>query len=139
MNHEEHEEHEEEQALAVQFDELSSRVIGCAIEVHRQLGPGLLESAYRTCLGYELQSAGLRFQSERPVGLRYKDVDLDCGFRMDLLVDGVLIVELKTVEKLLPVHSAQLLTYMKLAKLRVGLLINFQTRVLRDGIRRLVL
>ena len=99
----------------------------------------MLESAYRTCLGYELQSAGLRFQSERPVGLRYKDVDLDCGFRMDLLVDGVLIVELKTVEKLLPVHSAQLLTYMKLAKLRVGLLINFQTRVLRDGIRRLVL
>ena len=140
LNHEEHEEHEgEKRAESVEFDELSNRVIGCAIEVHRQLGPGLLESAYRTCLGYELQSTGLRFELERAVGMRYKGVDLDCGFRVDLLVEDALVVELKTVDRLLPIHSAQLLTYMRLTKVKVGLLINFHTRVLRDGIKRLVL
>jgi GxxExxY protein len=140
LNHEEHEEREgKKKAGSVGFDELSSRVLGCAIEVHRQLGPGLLESAYRTCLAHELRSAGLRLVSEKSVGLSYKGVELDCGFRLDLLVEDSLIVELKTVDNLLPIHSAQLLTYMKLAKLKIGLLINFQTRVLRDGIKRLVL
>jgi GxxExxY protein len=125
--------------VLVESEALSSRVIGCAIEVHRQLGPGLLESAYRTCLAYELQSAGLRFVAEMPIGLSYKGVELDCGFRIDLLIEDSLVIELKTVDRLLPVHSAQLLTYMKLANLRVGLLMNFQARVLRDGIQRLVL
>ena len=99
----------------------------------------MLESAYRTCLAYELQSAGLRFVAEKPIGLSYKGVHLDCGFRIDLLVEDLLVVELKTVDRLLPVHSAQLLTYMKLTNLRIGLLMNFQARVLRDGIQRLVL
>jgi GxxExxY protein len=125
--------------VLAESEALSSRVIGCAIEVHRQLGPGLLESAYRTCLAYELQSAGLRFVAEMPIGLSYKGVELDCGFRIDLLIEDSLVIELKTVDRLLPVHSAQLLTYMKLANLRVGLLMNFQARVLRDGIQRLVL
>jgi GxxExxY protein len=140
LNHEEHEAHEgEKRAESVEFDELSHRVIGCAIEVHRQLGPGLLESAYRTCLGYELQNTGLRFDLERAIGIRYKDVDLDCGFRLDLVVEDALVVELKTVERLLPIHSAQLLTYLRLTKVKVGLLINFHTRALRDGIKRLVI
>jgi GxxExxY protein len=140
LNHEEHREHEgEKRAVLAKSDALSGRVLGCAIEVHRQLGPGLLESAYRTCLAYELQSAGLRFVAEKPIGLSYKGVELDCGFRIDLLVEDSLVIELKTVDRLLPVHSAQLLTYMKLANLRVGLLMNFQARVLRDGIQRLVL
>jgi GxxExxY protein len=140
LNHEEHREREgEEKADPVEFDALSGRIIGCAIEVHRQLGPGLLESAYRTCLAYELQPAGLRFVAEKPIGLSYKGVELDCGFRIDLLVEDSLVVELKAVDRLLPVHGAQLLTYMKLANLRTGLLMNFQARVLRDGIQRLVL
>jgi GxxExxY protein len=140
LNHEEHREHEgEKRSVLAASDVLSSRVLGCAIEVHRQLGPGLLESAYRTCLAYELQSAGLRFVAEKPIGLSYKGVELDCGFRIDLLVEDSLAIELKTVDRLLPVHSAQLLTYMRLANLRVGLLMNFQARVLRDGIQRLVL
>jgi GxxExxY protein len=140
LNHEEHEEHEgKERSGSLEFDELSSRVIGCAIEVHRQLGPGLLESAYRVCLAHELHLNGLQYASEKPIGVAYKGVELECGFRLDMIIEGVLIVELKTVDHLLPVHSAQLLTYMKLAKSKVGLLINFQSRVLRDGIRRLIL
>ena len=123
----------------MEFDGLSNRVIGCAIEVHRHLGPGLLESVYRRCLEHELQAAGLRFAAERPIPVRYKDVDLECGFRMDLLVEDELIVELKSVDRLLPIHDAQLLTYLRMAKLKVGLMINFQTRLLRDGIRRFVL
>lgn len=126
-------------AQSAQFDALSHRVIGCAIEVHKQLGPGLLESVYRACLAHELSISGCLCELERPIGVRYKDVELDCGFRMDLLVEQVLIVELKSVEALLPVHQAQLLTYLKLSGLRRGLLINFNSKVLRDGIRRLVL
>lgn len=120
------------------FDALSHQVIGCAIEVHRQLGPGLLESAYRTCLAHEVSTAGLRCEVERPVPIRYKDVELECGFRMDLVVERELVVELKSVEALLPVHTAQLLTYLRLSGLHKGLLINFNSKVLRDGIRRLV-
>ena len=121
------------------FDALSHKVIGRAIEIHRQLGPGLLESVYRSCLAYELQVAGCDYELEKPVPIRYKGVDLECGFRMDVLVEGRLVVELKAVETLMPVHSAQLLTYLRLSGLRKGLLINFNDKILRNGIRRMIL
>jgi GxxExxY protein len=112
----------------MEFDELSRRVIGCAIEVHRQLGPGLLESTYRQCLACELSLAGISFQMELPLPVRYKDLLLDCGYRIDLLIGADLIVETKSVETLLPIHQAQILTYMRLAKVPIGLLINFTLR-----------
>ncbi len=118
---------------------MSHKVIGLAIEVHRGLGPGLLESAYEECLCYELKINDISFRRQVPLPVVYKSIKLDCGYRMDLVVDDKLIVELKTVEKLLPVHEAQLLTYLKLSGLRTGLLMNFNTPVLKDGIRRLVL
>jgi len=123
----------------MEFDELSHAVLGCALEVHRTLGPGLLESAYEQCLARELALADLPFRLQVPVPVDYKGVRLDCGYRVDVMVDERLIVELKCVERLLPLHEAQLLTYLKLAQIRVGLLINFNTRVLKDGIRRFVL
>jgi GxxExxY protein len=123
----------------MEFDELSRSVIGCAIEVHRTLGPGLLESTYRQCLGYELSHAEIRFQMEVPLPVRYKDVLLNCGYRIDLLVSGDLIVEVKSVETLLPIHQAQLLTCMRLAKIPIGLLINFNVTKLQNGIKRFVL
>lgn len=123
----------------MEFDELSNRVIGCAIEVHRQLGPGLLESVYQRCLTYELVQAGLRVETERAIGVRYKQIELDCGFRVDVLVEEELVVELKAVDALLPIHEAQLLTYLRLSGLKIGLLMNFNSRVLRNGVRRLVL
>lgn len=107
--------------------------------MHRTLGPGLLESAYEQCLAYELSRAGLAFQVQQPMPVRYKVVSLDCGYRVDVLVGGRLIVELKSADKLLPIHEAQLLTYVKLAGVKVGLLINFNVPVLRDGIKRMVL
>jgi GxxExxY protein len=123
----------------MEFDELSNRVIGCAIEVHRNLGPGLLESAYRQCLACELSDAGIPFQMELPLPIQYKHVLLDCGYRIDLLVSGDLIVEVKCVEPLLPIHQAQILTYMRLAKVPIGLLINFNVTKLQNGIKRFVL
>ncbi len=123
----------------MEFDELSRRVIGCAIEVHRNLGPGLLESTYRQCLACELSHAGIQFQMELPVPVRYKDVLLDCGYRIDLLVDRRLIVEIKSGEALLPIHQAQILTYMRLANVALGLLINFNVTKLQNGIKRFVL
>ncbi len=123
----------------MEFDELSRHVIGCAIEVHRTLGPGLLESTYRHCLGYELSRAQIPFQMELSLPVRYKDVLLDCGYRIDLLVDAKLIVEIKSVETLLPIHHAQILTYMRLAKIPIGLLINFNVTKLQNGLRRVVL
>src|SRR5207248_11091264 len=104
----------------MEFDELSRTVIGCAIDVHRELGPGLLESTYRQCLACELSGAGIPFQMELPVPVRYKNVLLDCGYRIDVLVGGDLIVEIKSVDALLPIHQAQILTYMRLAKVPVG-------------------
>src|SRR3954451_14166805 len=106
----------------MEFDEMSRNVIGCALEVHRYLGPGLLESTYRQCLAYELSNAGIPFQMELPVPVRYKETLLDCGYRIDLLVSGDLIVEIKSVQTLLPIHQAQMLTYMRLAKVPIGLL-----------------
>ena len=121
------------------FDQLSNTVIGCALEVHRQLGPGLLESAYEQCLAYELTKANIHFHLQVPVAVQYKDVRLDCGYRIDVLVDGRLIVELKSIDQLLSIHEAQLLTYMKLASVKVGLLINFNVAVLKKGVKRFVL
>ena len=123
----------------MEFDELSRSVIGCAIEVHRNLGPGLLESTYRQCLACELSHAGILFQMELPLPVRYKDILLDCGYRIDLLVRGELIVEIKSVEALLPIHQAQILTYMRLANVPIGLLVNFNVTRLQTGIKRFVL
>ncbi len=123
----------------MEFDDLSNRVIGCAIEVHRELGPGLLESAYEQCLAHELQRNEITFQLQHPQPVQYKDVRLDCGYRIDILVENKLILELKSVEKIKGIHEAQLLTYMKLAGVKVGLLINFNNTKLKDGIKRYVL
>jgi GxxExxY protein len=119
--------------------ELTGQVIGLAIEVHRQLGPGLLESAYEECLAYELRASGLQFGRQVDVPVVYKSSRLDCGYRMDLVVENALILELKTVEKIIPLHEAQLLTYLRLSGIRHGLIMNFNTAVLKDGLRRIVL
>jgi len=119
-----------------EFDSLSRGVIGCAIEVHKSLGPGLLESAYEQCLARELSLAGIPFRLQVPMPVCYKGVNLNCGYRIDLLVDDQLIVELKSVEKLTRVHEAQLITYMKLAQVKIGLLLNFNSEVLKKGIKR---
>ncbi|OQW96564.1 MAG: GxxExxY protein [Desulfobacteraceae bacterium A6] len=123
----------------MEFDELSNKVIGSAIEVHKELGPGLLENTYKQCLAYELSEAGIKFQIEAEIPVKYKEVSIACGYRIDLLVENKLIVELKSVEKLNSIHEAQILTYMKLAKINTGLLINFNEKRLRNGIRRFVL
>ena len=109
-----------------------------AISVHKELGPGLLESAYEACLVYELASQNLKVERQKSLPLRYRGVQLDCGYRLDLLVEESIIVEIKAIEKLEPIHEAQLLSYLKLSKCPVGLLINFNVKVLKDGIRRLV-
>ena len=123
----------------MEFDELSNKVIGSAIEVHKELGPGLLENTYKHCLAYELSKAGIKFQIEAELPVKYKEVSITCGYRIDLLIENKLIVELKSVEKLNSIHDAQILTYMKLAKIDTGLLINFNEKRLRNGIRRFVL
>ena len=120
-----------------QQDPLTGRVIGCAIEVHRALGPGLLESTYQQCLARELALQEVRFKLEYPLPVEYKGVHLDCGYRIDILVEDQLIVELKAVEEISGIHQAQLLTYLKLSGITTGLLINFNTKLLKDGITRL--
>ena len=117
---------------------LTGQIIGAAIEVHRALGPGLLESAYEECLCRELSLQKVPFERQRQLPVSYKGVNLDCGYRLDLLVSGEVVVELKAVEKLLPIHKAQMLTYLRLGGWKVGLLINFNVPVLKKGIRRLV-
>ena len=121
------------------LNELTHETIGAAIEVHRTLGPGLLESSYRECLCRELSLRGIGFKRECGLPLQYKGVQLDCGYRIDILVAGLVVVEIKAVEKLAPVHDAQLLTYLRLGGWEVGLLINFNVVLLKDGIRRRVL
>ncbi len=118
---------------------LTRQIIGAAIEVHRHLGPGLLESAYETCLAYELRQLGLEVERQKPLPLVYKDIRLDQGYRLDMLVEGQVVVEIKVVDQLMPVHEAQLLSYMKLAGCRVGLLINFNVTLLKDGVKRRIL
>jgi GxxExxY protein len=120
-------------------DPLTEKIIGFAISVHRHLGPGLLESAYEECLCYEIEQSGLSFRRQVALPIIYKAVRLDCGYRMDIVVEDQVIVELKTVERLLPIHEAQMLTYLKLSGMRIGLLLNFNTPVLKDDIRRMLL
>ncbi len=121
------------------FDDLSNKVIGCAIEVHRELGPGLLESTYEHCLAHELSLNNIDFRLQHPLPVVYKGVHLDCGYRIDLLIDERLIVELKSVAQIKGIHEAQLLTYMKLAGIKTGLLVNFNEKLLKNGIKRFVL
>jgi GxxExxY protein len=120
-------------------DPLTGEIIGAAIEVHKALGPGLLESAYERCLARELELRGLRVERQVEIGLEYKGERLDCVYRMDLVVEGGVLIEIKAVEKLLPIHDAQVLTYLRLTGLRKALLLNFNTPYLRGGIKRLVL
>jgi len=117
---------------------ISEKIIGAAIEVHRVLGPGLLESAYEECLSYELVEAGFKIERQIPLPIIYKEVKLDCGYRLDIVVEDLVIIGLKTVEKLMPIHEAQLLTYLKLTNRKLGLLLNFNVPVLKDGIKRIV-
>ncbi|MDF1556297.1 MAG: GxxExxY protein [Deferrisomatales bacterium] len=121
------------------FSELSNRIIGCAIEVHRVLGPGLLESAYQQCLAREFSLNEIPFELEVPIPVEYKGIELDCGYRADLLVNGEILLELKAVERMAPIHSAQLLSYMKLAGVHQGFLINFNSKRLKDGLKSFVL
>ncbi len=120
-------------------DPLTAQVIGLAIEVYRGLGPGLLESAYEECLCYELEANNTPFQRQVPLPVSYKSVRLDCGYRMDIVVAETLVLELKSIEKILPLHEAQLLTYLKLSGLHRGLILNFNTTLLKDGIKRMIL
>lgn len=130
--------HQGTEAQRKRLDELTYRVIGLCVEVHRELGPGLLESAYEEALAYEFVQAGIGFERQRETPLVYKTAKLNCGYRLDFVVEGQLILELKAVNELLPVHQAQLLTYLKLEARPLGLLINFNVPVLKDGIRRVV-
>ncbi len=123
---------------AQRLNKISEAIIGAAIEVHRELGPGLLESTYEACLMHELTERGYKAVQQKPVSVVYKGVRLDCGYRLDLLVEDCVVVELKSVDALEPIHDAQLLTYLKLANLKLGLLINFNVKLLRHGIKRLV-
>jgi len=120
------------------INKLSSKIIGAAIEVHKTLGPGLLESAYEECLCFELDIRGLLFERQKPLPVTYKEQKLDCGYRLDIVVENVIIVELKSCEKIDPIHKAQLLTYLKLSGLNLGLILNFNVAVMRDGIIRIV-
>ncbi|MCP2729875.1 GxxExxY protein [Limnofasciculus baicalensis] len=119
-------------------NDLSGKVIGLAMKVHTALGPGLLESTYEACLEYELKKAGLKVEKQKALPLVYEEVHLECGYRIDLFVENQLIIEIKAVESLHPIHSTQLLTYLKLSKCKLGLLINFNVTHLKDGIKRVV-
>jgi len=123
----------------MQFEELTRKIIGASIEVHKALGPGLLESAYEECLFYELTQLGLKVERQKPVPVVYKEIKLDYGYRIDLLVEDTVIIELKSIDTFAPVHEAQLLTYMKFANKKIGLLINFNVTVLKNGLKRYVL
>ena len=129
---------DEAEALRAKLNPLSYRILGLCLEVHRELGPGLLESAYEEAFDYELTQAGLNFERQCELPLRYKTLSLRCGYRVDFYVESELIVELKAVPELLPIHQAQLLTYLKLQRRSLGLLVNFNVLVLKDGIRRVV-
>jgi len=122
----------------LEFDEISNKVIGCAMEVHKAPGPGLLESAYERCLSFELLAANIRHETQKELSINYKGTKLDCGYRVDFIVENELIIELKAVDKVHPIHEIQLLTYMKLANVKTGLLINFNVKLMKDGIKRFV-
>ena len=120
------------------MNQLSSKIIGAGIEVHKTLGPGLLESAYEECLCHELSIQGLLFEKQKPLSIDYKGKKLDCGYRLDIVVEKAIIIELKSCEKIEPIHKAQLLTYLKLSGLNLGLILNFNVPLMRDGIVRIV-
>lgn len=122
----------------IEENELSSIIIGCAIEVHKQLGPGLLESAYQECLYHELMKKGLKVVKEKSMPIIYKDIKLDHGYRIDLLVENKVVIEIKTVESFTDVHTAQVLTYLKLGNYKLGLLLNFHVITLKSGIKRII-
>jgi GxxExxY protein len=121
------------------LNELTEAIIGAAMEVHRTLGPGLLESTYEMCLCRELSISGIPFERQVPIAVEYKGVKLDCGYRADIVVDGMILVEIKAIDSLLPIHDAQLLSYLKLGGWKIGLLINFNVELLKNGLRRRVL
>lgn len=123
----------------MEFEELTRKIIGASIEVHKILGPGLLESAYEECLFYELTQQGLRVERQKPVPIVYKEIKLDYGYRIDLLVEDTVIIELKSIDAFAPIHEAQILTYMKFANKKIGLLMNFNVTVLKNGLKRYVL
>lgn len=125
--------------MVEELDRVTEAIIGASIDVHRELGPGLLESTYEACLAYGLVQRGLKVERQKPLPVVYKGLKLDIGYRVDLLVEDRVIVELKAVDRLEPIHEAQLLSYLRLSGCKVGLLINFNVRVLRDGLKRLIL
>jgi len=119
-------------------NDLTEIIIGSAIEVHKNLGPGLLESAYQQAMAYEFADKGIKFLIEKPIPVKYKGRNIDCAFRADMVVEDAVIIELKAVDKLMPIHTAQLITYLKLSGLKVGLLINFNVGLLKNGIKRVI-
>jgi GxxExxY protein len=121
-----------------ELNKITEKIIGAAVAVHRELGPGLLETAYEACLAYELTQSGLSVERQKGLPMKYREVVLDCGYRMDLLVEDSVVVEVKAIENMLPVHEAQLLSYLRMSGHKVGLLINFNVRTLVTGIRRVV-
>ncbi len=123
----------------MKINELTQEIIGAGIEVHKVLGPGLLESTYEECLCKEFELRGIKYQRQKPLPVTYKGYNLDCGYRLDILVENALVIEIKSVEKLLPIHEAQILTYLKLGNWKIGLLINFNVPLLKYGIKRKVL
>ncbi|MDH7516189.1 MAG: GxxExxY protein [Bacteroidota bacterium] len=123
----------------MEFAYVTEPIIRCALKVHNTLGPGLLESAYQKCLAYEFRKQGIIFEQQKILPLQYDGLELDCGYRLDFVVQQTVILEVKSVDRLLPIHDAQLLTYMRLCNMPVGLLLNFNVPLLRDGIRRLLL
>ena len=124
--------------MMMAINKLSSRIIRAAIEVHKALGPGLLESAYEECICHELSLGGLSLERQKPLAVQYKGIDLDCGYRLDVVVENAIILELKSCDKIEPIHKAQLLTYLRLSGLKLGLLLNFNVPLMRDGIVRIV-
>ena len=120
------------------LNKITNDAINSAIEIHKFLGPGLLESCYETCLSFELSNKKLKVERQKPLPVIYKNIQMDCGYRLDILVENSVVIEIKSVESLLPIHTAQLLSYLKLSGCKVGLLINFNVKVLKDGIVRLV-
>ena len=123
----------------MEFENLSKEIIGAAIEVHKFLGPGLLESAYEECLCYELANRGLKYERQKPIPVVYKEIKLECGYRVDIIIENKILVELKSVDAINPIHEAIVLTYLKFSTIRIGLLINFNVTQLKIGIKRFVL
>lgn len=126
------------ESIGVRINSITEKVIGCAIEVHRSIGPGLLESAYEECLCYELSQCGLSFERQVPLPVVYKAIKLDCGYILDIIVEELVILEVKAVERIMPIHEAQLLSYLRMLDKRVGLILNFHMSIMKNGVKRIV-